>query len=52
MWIPAAEAWISIAGSQMYQWEKEFEYGGNRGYVALLLLFLANYIARQYIAKR
>jgi hypothetical protein len=33
---PAAEAWISIAGPQMYHWDKEFEYDGNRGYVSLL----------------
>ena len=31
VFIPAAAAWIAIAGSQMYQWDKEFEYGGNRG---------------------
>jgi hypothetical protein len=31
VFIPAAEAWIAIAGPQMYRWDREFEYGGNRG---------------------
>lgn len=37
VYIPAAEAWISVAGLHMYQWDKEFEYGGNHGHVAFLL---------------
>ena len=49
LWIPAAEAWIRVAGPQMYQWDREFEYGGSRGYVPSLVPSLSQHAALKVV---
>lgn len=30
-WLPAAVAWLKVLGSKIYEWDVEFESGGNKG---------------------